>query len=92
MGDAAMNEEKPLPQLAQVARQQGLYLAEVFKGNKKEDEKPYEFFNLGSMASLGGSTGLYDGSKVGKTGSEISVPGYKGFLAFVSLSFFFCFS
>ena len=30
MGDSAMNENEPLPQLAQVARQQGMYLADVF--------------------------------------------------------------
>lgn len=85
MGDAAGNEQNPLPQLAQVARQQGLYLADVFNGRQKEDEKPFEFINLGSMASLGNMTGLYDGSKVGKKGSEIDLPGYSGFLAYVSI-------
>lgn len=66
-GDAAINEEGvPLPQLAQVARQQGIYLAKVFNGELKEDEKPFDFFSLGSMAFMGDLKGIYDGSSAGK--------------------------
>jgi NADH dehydrogenase FAD-containing subunit len=83
MGDAAMNEEKPLPQLAQVARQQGIYLSKVLSGKQKEDAKTFNFINLGSMASLGSMKGVYDGSNVGMEGEEISVPKIKGFLAFL---------
>lgn len=89
MGDAAMNEERPLPQIAQVAAQQAQYLSKVIKGEKKQDEEPFEFFGLGSMASLGGMKGIYDGSQVGKTGEEVSVARISGFFAFVS-SFSFC--
>lgn len=66
IGDAAINENGvPIPQLAQVARQQGIYLADVFNGKKKEDEKPFSFFSLGSMAFMGDNQGIYDGSSVG---------------------------
>ena len=88
MGDAAMNEDCPLPQIAQVALQQAKYLSEVIKGEKKQDEESFEFFGLGSMASLGGMKGIYDGSQVGKTGEEVSVAKISGFFAFVSR---FCF-
>ncbi len=84
MGDAAMNEENPLPQVGQVARLQGIYLAKVLNNEQKEDEKPFQFLNLGSMASLGAMKGIYDGSKIGIKGSEIDAPKSAGFLAFVS--------
>ncbi len=87
MGDAAMNEHSPLPQLAQVARQQGMYLADVFNGKQKEDEVPFKFFNLGSMASLGDLQGIYDGSKVGAKGEEMDVPQLTGFVALVMWRF-----
>jgi NADH dehydrogenase FAD-containing subunit len=82
MGDAAVNENgPPLPQLAQVARQQGIYLAKIINGEKTEDGEPFSFFNLGSMASLGGFKGVYDGSNVGVRGKEIQVTKFTGFLA-----------
>ena len=66
MGDASVNEKGiPMPQLAQVARQQGLYLAKVFNGKQNEDEHPFAFFSLGSMASMGEYKGIYDGSSAG---------------------------
>jgi len=66
IGDAAINDTGvPMPQLAQVARQQGIYLAKVFNGKQKEDEKPFSFFSLGSMASMGEWKGIYDGSSAG---------------------------
>lgn len=81
MGDCAMNEKDPLPELAQVARQQGMYIADIMNGKRKEDEKAFNFFNLGSMASVGGLKGLYDGHGIGPKGHEIDVPGLKGFVA-----------
>lgn len=67
IGDAAVNETGiPLPQLAQVARQQGMYLAKVFNGSLREDEKPFRFFSLGSMASVGEWKGVYDGKDFGE--------------------------
>lgn len=82
IGDAAVNKSgTPLPQLAQVARQQGIYLAKVFNGKQGEDEKPFRFFSLGSMASLGDLKGVYDGTNVGEPGKEIRHPMIKGFAA-----------
>jgi NADH dehydrogenase FAD-containing subunit len=82
IGDAAVNKSGvPLPQLAQVARQQGIYLAKVFNGKQGEDEKPFRFFSLGSMASLGDLKGVYDGTNVGEPGKEIRHPMIKGFAA-----------
>jgi NADH dehydrogenase FAD-containing subunit len=67
IGDAALNETGvPIPQLAQVARQQGIYLAKVFNGKQKEDQKPFEFFSLGSMAFMGELKGIYDSSSMGR--------------------------
>jgi NADH dehydrogenase/NADH:ubiquinone reductase (non-electrogenic) len=81
MGDSAMNEHEPLPQLAQVARQQGMYLADIFNKKQTEDEKSFKYFSLGSMASVGKFKGLYDGKNIGVKGEEIDVPGMTGFVA-----------
>jgi NADH dehydrogenase FAD-containing subunit len=88
MGDAAINETGiPIPQLAQVARQQGIYLAKVFNGKLKEDEAPFSFFSLGSMAFMGEWKGIYDGSSAGPLrdpGEQMKrwvPPAIKGFLA-----------
>jgi len=51
MGDCAANQKKPLATLAQVANQQGSYLAKCFNNNDTEINFEYKF--LGSMASLG---------------------------------------
>jgi NADH dehydrogenase FAD-containing subunit len=81
-GDAAVNEEGiVLPQLAQVARQQGIYLSKVLNGTQGETEKEYKFFSLGSMAFLGDHKGIYDGSSVGEPGKEINFPKIRGVLA-----------
>ena len=84
IGDAANALDEsgaPLPQLAQVARQQGIYLGKILNGQQKEDEKPFKFFSLGSMASLGDMKGVYDGSTVGEPGKEMKQPMMKGFVA-----------
>lgn len=81
IGDAAVCETNPLPQLAQVARQQGLYLGDVLSGKQGEDEKPFSFFSLGSMASLGEMKGVYDGSAVGQPGKELKVGKMTGIVA-----------
>lgn len=79
IGDAAINEKGiPIPQLAQVARQQGIYLAKVFNGQQKEDEKPFKFFSLGSMAFMGEWKGIYDGSSAGPL-RDPNEPAPKGF-------------
>lgn len=88
MGDAAVNQTGvPLPQLAQVARQEGIYLADVLSGRKGEDEKPFKFFSLGSMAFLGELKGIYDGSSAGplrdnQSSSDWMPPALRGLSAF----------
>jgi NADH dehydrogenase FAD-containing subunit len=76
IGDASVNESGvPIPQLAQAARQEGIYLADVINGKTKEDEKPFKFFSLGSMAFLGENSGIYDGSSVGAPRDGTDKPG-----------------
>jgi NADH dehydrogenase FAD-containing subunit len=90
MGDAAVNYhgDIPLPQLAQVARQQGIYLAKILSGSIKESETlaPFSFFSLGSMAFLGDLKGVYDGSTAGpltKNHHHPKAPFLKGIAALV---------
>ena len=74
-GDAAVNEDgPPLPQLAQVARQQGIYLAKVLSGKQGDTEKEFHFFSLGSMAYVGEMKGIYDGSSFGEPGVDNNHP------------------
>lgn len=87
-GDAAVNEDGvPLPQLAQVARQQGIYLANVMNGKQRDDEKEFHFFSLGSMAYVGDLKGIYDGSTVGEPGKEIQQPRITGLIALLMWRF-----
>uniref|UniRef100_A0A7S2S1W9 FAD/NAD(P)-binding domain-containing protein n=1 Tax=Eucampia antarctica TaxID=49252 RepID=A0A7S2S1W9_9STRA len=88
LGDAAVCESDPQPQLAQVARQQAIYLSKILKGEQEIDEQKFSFFNLGSMASVGDMKGIYDGSSIGYKGDkEISVPKISGFLALLMWRF-----
>lgn len=89
-GDAAVNEEgPPLPQLAQVARQQGMYLAKVLNGDESDTEKEFHFFSLGSMAYVGDYQGIYDGTSVGEPGMDNNpkVPGITGLMALLMWRF-----
>ena len=87
-GDAAVNEEGvTLPQLAQVARQQGIYLSKVMNGTQKETEKEFHFFSLGSMAYIGEMKGIYDGTTVGEPGKEIKNPKITGLFALLMWRF-----
>jgi NADH dehydrogenase FAD-containing subunit len=75
MGDCAVNESGiPLPQLAQVARQQGMYLADVLS-KKKSPDAPFQFFSLGSMAFVGELKGIYDGTTAGPLRSSSTSTG-----------------
>jgi len=81
-GDGAVNKDMPLPQLAQVARQQGSYISRILTGKQDQTEKAFEFFSLGSMTSLGGSKGVFDGT-------TSNIPGVKdGYLNLQGLSAF----
>lgn len=56
IGDAAcvIIDEKPLPATAPAAIQEGKYVAEMIKKQiPKEKRKPYQYFDKGSMATIG---------------------------------------
>eukprot|EP01026_Neomeris_dumetosa_P076348 TRINITY_DN81866_c0_g1_i1.p1 TRINITY_DN81866_c0_g1~~TRINITY_DN81866_c0_g1_i1.p1 ORF type:complete len:416 (-),score=64.00 TRINITY_DN81866_c0_g1_i1:217-1464(-) len=57
LGDCCANDQKPLPALAQVAEQQGRYLAKTLNGIAKKGNEfklePFEYHHLGSMATVG---------------------------------------
>lgn len=76
IGDCATIEDYWLPQTAQVAKQQAVYLAREFnRGTAGKSTQPFVFKSLGMMANLGGYTGLMTG-----------IPGManlSGFLAFL---------
>mmetsp|Transcript_17130 Transcript_17130/g.22243 ORF Transcript_17130/g.22243 Transcript_17130/m.22243 type:complete len:468 (-) Transcript_17130:65-1468(-) len=85
IGDCAELEETPLPQLAQVANQQASYLANIFNGKSSEATKRFQFYSLGSMASLGDGVGVYDGSHAGNPyGVDLfKFPKLRGFAAWL---------
>ncbi|KAG7356208.1 pyridine nucleotide-disulfide oxidoreductase [Nitzschia inconspicua] len=90
IGDAAVNRQgTPLPQLAQVARQQGIYLAKVLNGTQGQDEKKFHFWSLGSMAYVGELKGIYDGSSFGEPGmnNNPKVPQITGLMALLMWRF-----
>ena len=57
IGDASSSmgkNDKPLPGVAPVAIQQGHYVAELIKKNyRKEERKPFCYFDKGSLATIG---------------------------------------
>eukprot|EP00403_Amphidinium_massartii_P029586 CAMPEP_0178405116 /NCGR_PEP_ID=MMETSP0689_2-20121128/18235_1 /TAXON_ID=160604 /ORGANISM="Amphidinium massartii, Strain CS-259" /LENGTH=453 /DNA_ID=CAMNT_0020026125 /DNA_START=65 /DNA_END=1426 /DNA_ORIENTATION=- len=54
LGDCATIESHPLPQTAQVAKQQGMFLAKYFNSGLPEEHPSFKFQSLGMMAYLGG--------------------------------------
>jgi NADH dehydrogenase FAD-containing subunit len=60
IGDCSTIDEYFLPQTAQVANQQGQYLAKMLNSGKMDDKSadPFVFYNKGVMAYLGGMTAL----------------------------------
>jgi len=55
MGDCAQIENNPLASLAQVAQQEGIYLAKVFnrRSEGKEATEPFKFNWMGRLAYIG---------------------------------------
>ena len=53
IGDCAMNRDKPLAQLAQVAERQADFLAKHANSNDNESSASFQFINMGSMTSVG---------------------------------------
>ena len=96
IGDCAVNKETPLAPLAQVARSQAMWLAQTFnniadpndimKTPMKQilkDEKPYTYFHMGSMATLGGWRGVIDFTSMGNMKHHLNAGKHSGFLSFI---------
>lgn len=92
IGDCAADSTKPLPQLAQVANQQGMYLARslnegilaVEKNKASAVPVPFKYRHMGSMASVGDWKGVFDSTDIASSSSNsTSSPPVKGFLAFL---------
>eukprot|EP00752_Nemacystus_decipiens_P002841 g2647.t1 len=84
MGDAAVNPENPLGPLAQVADQQGKYLAKWMSKADPVDPNipPFKYRHLGSMAQVGDWKAIAD--LKGVAGAKSAGPTLDGFLAFAT--------
>lgn len=96
LGDCAVNKREPLAPLAQVARQQGLWLAkqlnkmdpeELLQRSAKEvfaeQAKPFSYFHMGSMATLGGWRGVVDMTHVGDKDHTLNLGRFSGLMSFI---------
>lgn len=81
LGDCAADQVKPLPALAQVAQQQGAFLAAVINSGDKGASFVYR--HLGAMMAVGNYKGVYDSTGVGTEAHHFDGPQVTGFLAFV---------
>ena len=91
VGDCAGNYEKPLPGLAQVASQQGIYLSaalnkygleRVWNASIGKNNEPdvFKYGHLGAMASVGEWKGVYDSTNVSITSTKtVTGPPVTGF-------------
>jgi len=79
LGDCAVIEERPLAQLAQVANQQGKYLAKALNTGH---QKPFQYVFLGSMAQLGTGDAVADLPDL--AGKHPKVTGLAAFIAWRS--------
>jgi len=87
MGDCAVDARKPLPALAQVANQQGRYLAAALNqgmhnSSGSKQLEPFKYRHLGSMASVGDWKGVYDSTNSLSDHASLAPP-VKGFMAFL---------
>ena len=61
LGDCAADAERPAPATAQVAQQQGKYLAKVFERRRRGRRvAPFDFKSAGMLAYIGGGEALAD--------------------------------
>jgi len=80
IGDCAVSDCQPLASLAQVANQQGAYLASVFNRGSEGELKDFEYVFLGSMAQLGLFKAVVDLPSV----ANLRGPKVTGILAFLA--------
>ncbi|KAG1655670.1 hypothetical protein FOA52_011798 [Chlamydomonas sp. UWO 241] len=88
LGDVCANSDQPLPALAQVAEQQGKYLAKWLNTQAKEapgwmPDTPFVYQNLGSMASVGGKSAVIQ-LEGASTGGHLSMAGFMSWVAWRS--------
>lgn len=96
LGDCAVNKAEPLAPLAQVARAQAIYLAKALnkldadellhrptKDVFTEKVKPFSYFHMGSMATLGGWRGVIDATHVGGPDHPYNLGRFSGIMSFV---------
>ena len=72
IGDCTYMETRELPATAQVAQQEGLYLAKLFN-NGIENYRPFKFKNFGMLAYIGGHKALADTPQFKGTGFKTFV-------------------
>jgi NADH:ubiquinone reductase (non-electrogenic) len=61
LGDCSVIEGAPLPATAQVAEQQGLYLAKAFRARARQKPVPdFSYRNMGMLAYVGGHRAIAD--------------------------------
>ncbi len=61
VGDCSVNPIHPLPATAQVAQQQGKYLAHILNRRlRRKEVKPFHYRDLGMLAYIGGNKALAD--------------------------------
>ncbi|CAK0752207.1 hypothetical protein CVIRNUC_002128 [Coccomyxa viridis] len=90
LGDCCANVEGPLPSLAQVAEQQGKYLAKQLnreaqtqRATEQRPEWPaFQYHHLGSMALVGGSSAIVELGDANKP--HLSMTGFKSWVAWRS--------
>lgn len=71
LGDCACDVNVPLPQLAQVASQQAIYLATTLNANSLDAVKdgrvePFKYKHLGYLASIGQGKAVFDSPNLGQ--------------------------
>ena len=81
LGDCAADQVKPLPALAQVAQQQGAFLAAQINSGDKGASFVYR--HLGAMMAVGNFKGVYDSTGIGTEAIHFDGPQVTGFIAFV---------
>jgi len=90
IGDCAVNVDTPLAPLAQVASQQGAYLAKQFNNAtvgcegdfRQKMTQRFEYFSLGSMVTFGGFQGALDMTQIGKPANNHNMGRLHGVMSF----------
>lgn len=86
LGDCCADPERPLPALAQVAEQQGKYLARVLNASARsleaQEPPPFAYKHLGSMASIGGTSAVLELGDASKP--SFSMAGFSSWVAWRS--------